>query len=124
MTAICSVARLPRRRVLGPSTHMPGVFDEPKIDCHAHVFDPRNFPYDKAIAYHPAGQEIGTTAQLCQVMKTYGVDHALLVQPNSGYGSDNSCMLDAIRHGDGRFKGVAIIDQNADLATLRKFKDE
>jgi predicted TIM-barrel fold metal-dependent hydrolase len=103
---------------------MPGVFDEPKIDCHAHVFDPRNFPYDKSIAYHPAGQEIGTTAQLRQVMKTYGVRHALLVQPNSGYGSDNSCILDAIRHGEGRFKGVAIIDQDADLATLRRFKDQ
>ena len=29
-------------------------------------------------------------------MQTYGVGHALLVQPNSGYGSDNSCLLDTI----------------------------
>jgi predicted TIM-barrel fold metal-dependent hydrolase len=103
---------------------MPGVFDEPKIDCHAHVFDPRNFPYGKDIAYQPAGQEIGTAAQFRQVMKTYGVRHALLVQPNSGYGSDNGCMLDAIRRGEERFKGIAIVDQNADLTALRQLKDQ
>jgi predicted TIM-barrel fold metal-dependent hydrolase len=98
------------------------LFTEPKIDCHAHVFDPKNFPYDKRIAYQPSGQEIGTAAQLREVMQTYGVKHALLVQPNSGYGSDNSCMLDAIAKGEGRFKGIAIVDNDADLATLKKFK--
>ena len=95
------------------------IFQEPKIDCHAHVFDPVAFPYGKDIDYKPSGQEIGTPAQLAAAMKTYGVTHALLVQPNSGYGSDNSCMLDAIARGNGRFKGVAIIDFDADLATLR-----
>ena len=95
------------------------IFTEPKIDCHAHVFDPVNFPYGEDIEYKPSGQEIGTPAQLDAVMKTYGVTHALLVQPNSGYGSDNSCMLDTIARGKGRFKGVAIIDFDADLAALR-----
>ena len=55
-------------------------------------------------------------------MKTYGVSHSLLVQPNSGYGSDNSCMLDTIARGEGRFKGVAIIDFDADLATLARLQ--
>jgi predicted TIM-barrel fold metal-dependent hydrolase len=55
-------------------------------------------------------------------MQTYGVKHALLVQPNSGYGSDNSCMLDAVAKGEGRFKGIAIVDNDADIATLEKFK--
>jgi predicted TIM-barrel fold metal-dependent hydrolase len=98
------------------------LFDEPKIDCHTHVLDPANFPYGKDIAYQPVGQEIGTTAQLRQVMKTYGVRHALLVQPNSGYGSDNSCMLDAIAKGNGRFKGIAIVDLDADIATLKRLQ--
>ena len=100
------------------------MLNEPKIDCHTHVIDPVRFPYGKDIEYKPSGQEIGTTAQYRQVMKTYGVRHSLLVQPNSGYGSDNNCMLDAIEHGEGRFKGVAIIDFDADLATLRKFKSK
>jgi predicted TIM-barrel fold metal-dependent hydrolase len=98
------------------------IFDEPKIDCHAHVIDPANFPYSTHVAYKPAGQEIGTTTQFLQVMECYGVKHALLVQPNSGYGSDNSCMLDAIARSEGRFKGIAIVDLEADVATLKEFK--
>jgi predicted TIM-barrel fold metal-dependent hydrolase len=100
------------------------IFKEPKIDCHTHVIDPVRFPYGADIEYKPSGPEIGTTAQLNQVMKTYGVSHSLLVQPNSGYGSDNSCMVDAIGRGEGRFKGIAIIDFDADLATLHKFKSQ
>lgn len=100
------------------------VFDEPKIDCHTHVFDPARFAYGKNIDYKPSGQEVGTPQQLHQVMNTYGVCHSLLVQPNSGYGSDNSCMLDTIVLGDGRFKGIAIIDFDSDLAALRKLKDQ
>jgi predicted TIM-barrel fold metal-dependent hydrolase len=96
--------------------------NEPKIDCHVHVLDPVNFPYGKDIEYKPAGPEVGTPAQLGQVMQTYGVSHALMVQPNSGYGSDNSCMLDTIARGNGRYKGVAIIDFDADLAALRDLK--
>jgi predicted TIM-barrel fold metal-dependent hydrolase len=95
------------------------IFEEPKIDCHAHVIDPANFPYGEDVAYKPTGQEVGTTAQFVDVMKCHGVRHALLVQPNSGYGSDNSCMLDAIAKGEGRFKGIAIVDLNADAATLK-----
>jgi predicted TIM-barrel fold metal-dependent hydrolase len=98
------------------------IFKEPKIDCHVHVLDPFNFPYGKDIAYKPSGPEIGTPAQLRQVMQTYGVSHALLVQPNSGYGSDNTCMLDTIARGGGRYKGIAIVGFDADLAMLRELK--
>jgi predicted TIM-barrel fold metal-dependent hydrolase len=98
------------------------IFDEPKIDCHVHVIDPANFPYNKDVAYKPAGQEIGTPAQFGQVMTSYGVRHALLVQPNSGYENDNSCMLDAIANGDGRFKGIAIVDIHAGLAVLKELR--
>ena len=95
--------------------------DIPKVDCHCHVFDPDRFPYDPASPYHPAGQEIGTAAQLKNVFAAHGVQHALLVQPNSGYEFDNACMLDAIAHSDGQWKGIAIagpdtsLDQLADL---------
>ena len=98
------------------------IFEEPKIDCHVHVIDPAGFPYSNDVAYKPTGQEIGTTAQLLQVMKTYGVRHALLVQPNSGYGSDNSCMLDAVRNHPDMFRGVAIASLDADLSLLRDLK--
>ncbi len=98
------------------------VFDERKIDCHMHVFDPARFPYDPRIAYHPSGQEVGTPAQFRYVMATYGVTHSVIVQPNSGYGGDNACLLDTIARGGCKFKGIAIIDFDADEAKLCDLK--
>lgn len=85
------------------------VFDEPKVDCHNHVLDPRRFAYGADVAYRPAGQEIATQAQHLAVMDSYGVRHALVVGPNSGYGNDNRCLLDVIAQGQGRFKGIAVV---------------
>jgi predicted TIM-barrel fold metal-dependent hydrolase len=96
------------------------LFDEPKIDCHAHVLDPARFPYEAHALYRPSGQEIALAHQLRQVMDSYGVRHALLVQPNSGYGGDNSCLLDAIERSEGRFKGIAIVNVDASTATLKR----
>jgi predicted TIM-barrel fold metal-dependent hydrolase len=100
------------------------VIAEPKIDCHMHVLDPARFPYNPEVAYKPSGQEIGTPAQYDAVMAFYGVTHALIVQPNSGYGGDNALLLDTIARSKGRFKGVAIIDFNASLSELRDLKAE
>ena len=66
------------------------IFEEPRIDCHVHVFDPARFPYRADTHYAPSGQEMGTAAQLEQVTDAYGTRHALLVGPNSGYGLDNA----------------------------------
>ncbi len=97
--------------------------DLPKIDGHCHVLDPARFPYPADIAYAPQGQEIGTTSYYLHVMDTYGVERALLVGPNSGYGTDNRCLLDALTMGQGRFKGVAVMPadtSSAQLAALQK----
>jgi predicted TIM-barrel fold metal-dependent hydrolase len=85
------------------------IFDEPKVDAHCHVLDPARFPYAPDVAYRPSGQEIGPLEQYLQVMDAYGIRHALLVGPNSGYGLDNRCLLDAVAHGGGRFRGVAVV---------------
>ena len=98
------------------------IFEEPKIDCHAHVLDPDRFPYGANTHYRPAGQEIGTPAQFAQVMDAYGTRHALLVGPNSGYGLDNSCLLDTIAHGAGRYKGIAVVANDATFAELEGLK--
>src|SRR5215211_7745360 len=84
------------------------VFDEPKIDCHNHILDPARFPYHPDTLYRPAGQEITPAEQLFRVMDVYGVHGALVVGPNSGYGSDNRCLLDAIARSQGRLKGIAV----------------
>ena len=98
------------------------VFDEPKVDCHNHVLDPARHPYADDVAYRPAGQEIGTRNQHRHVMAAYGARHALLVGPNSGYGLDNRCLLDAVAASSGRFKGIAVVKNDCsrdELLTLQ-----
>lgn len=85
------------------------IFEEPKVDCHSHILDPLRFPYADDVAYRPGGQEIGTLAQHRRTMDAYGVRYALLVGPNSGYGTDNRCLLDALAQSSGRYKGIAVV---------------
>jgi predicted TIM-barrel fold metal-dependent hydrolase len=94
------------------------IFDEPKIDTHCHVLDPARFAYAPDVAYRPAGQEIAPLEQYLQVMQAYGIHHALLVGPNSGYGLDNRCLLDALERGAGRFKGIAVVPNDVSRDTL------
>lgn len=99
------------------------VFDEDKIDCHCHIFDPVRFPYRDDTAYRPAQQEIGTAAQFVRVMDAYGVRHALLVGPTSGYRTDNRCLLDALETYQERFRGIAVVDNDigrGELLALRR----
>lgn len=100
------------------------IFDEAKIDCHNHLFDPLNFPYRADTLYRPAGQEIGTLNQFKRVMDAYGVQHALLVGPTSGYRTDNSCLLDALAQGEGRFKGIAVVDHSISLQALAALQEQ
>jgi predicted TIM-barrel fold metal-dependent hydrolase len=98
------------------------IFDEQKIDCHNHVFDPARFAYREDTAYRPALQEIGTAAQFSHLMDACGVQHALLVGPTSGYRTDNRCMLDAIARGGDRFKGIAVVENDVSRAELVEMK--
>lgn len=98
------------------------IFDEPKIDCHNHIFDPVRFPYVEGVFYQPAGQEVSTADQFLHVFEAYGLKHALVVGPNSGYGTDNRCLLDAISKSKGRFKGIAVVENNVDFAELLRLK--
>jgi predicted TIM-barrel fold metal-dependent hydrolase len=100
------------------------IFDEPKIDCHVHVLDPARFPYAAEVAYRPSGQEIGTLGQLHEVMDSYNVQHALVVGPNSGYGLDNRCLLNALASGGGRFKGIAVVANDTSYAVLTQLKSQ
>ena len=98
------------------------LFDEPKIDTHCHILDPARFPYAPDVAYRPAGQELGTLDQYVQVMDTYGIRHALLVGPNSGYGRDNRCLLDALAQHPDRFRGIAVVRNDTSLEELTRLR--
>ncbi|MGB0784276.1 MAG: hypothetical protein ACPGRG_13985, partial [Marinomonas sp.] len=66
------------------------VFTERKIDCHNHIFDPQQFPYQADSPYAPEGHEVATADYFLQVLETYGVSHALLIGPNSAYGENDN----------------------------------
>lgn len=98
------------------------IFDEPKIDCHNHVFDPARFEFSPKACYLPVSAELGTRAQLTAVFQAYGVRRALVIQPNSGYDDDNRCLIDVLAHGAGRFRGMAIVANDASRRELERLR--
>jgi predicted TIM-barrel fold metal-dependent hydrolase len=92
------------------------------IDCHAHVVDPGRFPFVDGAGYRPKPHETGTAEAYVETLGANGVSHALLVQP-SGYGSDNSAMLDAMRRFPGRFRAIAMLDLTASDRTMADLSD-
>ena len=93
-----------------------------KIDCHLHVIDPARFPYAADTPYRPSGQEIAPAAHLVSVLDAADVTHALIVGTNTGYGSDSRILLDALKLGAGRFKGVAVVANDVGIGELERLK--
>jgi predicted TIM-barrel fold metal-dependent hydrolase len=98
------------------------IYDEPKIDCHNHLLDPAHFGYAAEAWYHPVANEQGTAPQLTDLFDAYGSRHALVVGPNSGYDTDNRCLLDFLARGNGRFKGVAVVDNDISRSQLERLR--
>ncbi|GAA3098458.1 amidohydrolase family protein [Pseudonocardia yunnanensis] len=85
------------------------------FDCHTHVFGPFDrFPLaaDRTYTPGPAG-----VTQLRTHLDALGFVHVVLVQP-SPYGSDNSCLVDALSQLGPRARGVAVTDPGATDAEL------
>jgi 2-pyrone-4,6-dicarboxylate lactonase len=103
-----------------PDPHQPVAFTPPSgaCDAHCHVFGPAaQFPFAPDRTYTPpdAGCE-----QFDRLQERLGLSRAVFVQA-SCHGTDNSAMLDAISRGNGRFAGVAMVDESftdADLGAL------
>ena len=96
------IARTPRERLPAGT-----------CDCHLHVFGDRaRYPLDARRSYTP---HVATLEEHRAVMAACGIERAVLVQP-SVYGTDNSCMLDALRDAAGEgdaYRGVAVPDAAA-----------
>ena len=87
------------------------------VDCHAHIIDPARFPFAGKKGYHPRPDEQGTREEFCAALDRHGVSKGVLVQL-SGYGTDNSANLDAMKAYPGRFKAIAVVDPDASDRTL------
>ena len=74
-------------------------------DTHVHVFGPAStYRLSAGRSYTP---QLCTLQQYKSVMQTCGITRAVLVQP-SVYGTDNSCLLNALREGGSAFRGVVV----------------
>ncbi len=84
-------------------------------DCHAHVFcDSKAFPMAGTRSYTP---DAAPVAELLALHRALNIERVVFVQP-SVYGTDNSCVLAAIREAGFRARGIAVIDDRTSDAAL------
>src|SRR5579872_2566885 len=85
-------------------------------DCHVHIIGPQSkYPMAPNRPYTPPEASV---TQLKAVHARLGIARTVLVQP-SFYGTDSSCMLDALAQLDGAARAVAVFDLKTPDATLR-----
>ncbi len=102
--------------------HAPRVFTPPAnaCDAHCHIFGPGDrFPYSEDRSYTPPDSGLEDFERL---QERLGLSRAVFVQA-SCHGVDNSAMVDAIVRGNGKYAGVAMIDESftdADIAELHR----
>jgi len=88
------------------------------VDTHVHVFDPARFPYSADAPYRPVPAERGTAADLARVLDAEGVARVVVVNPTSGYGNDNRCLLAALKELGPRARGIARVPPGTTARTL------
>ena len=103
-----------------PDPHPPAAFTPPPgaCDAHCHIFGPAaRFPFAPDRTYTPPDSGYDDLERL---QDRLGLSRAVFVQA-SCHGTDNSAMVDGLIRGDGRFAGVAMVDDtftDADLGAL------
>lgn len=91
-----------------PNPSKPG-FAPPQgaVDAHCHVFGPGDkFPFAPGRKYTPCD---ASKDQLFALRDHLGFSRNVIVQATC-HGQDNSAVLDAIKHSDGRAKGIASVN--------------
>ena len=99
----------PQRLPRAPRARLP----EGTCDCHLHVFGNRErYPLDPRRSYTP---HVATLDDHRAVMAACGIERAVLVQP-SVYGTDNTCLLDALHDAAGEgdaYRAIVVPDAAA-----------
>ena len=105
-----------------PNPHHPHAFTPPPgaCDAHCHVFGPvARFPFAPDRAYTPPDSGIEEFERL---QHRLGLSRAVFVQA-SCHGTDNAAMVDAIERGNGRYAGVAMIDESFSTADIGRLHE-
>lgn len=83
------------------------------VDCHHHIYDGR-FPVDARATLRPADATVDDYRLL---QARLGTARSVVVQPST-YGTDNSCLLDALERLGPGARGIAVLDSTVDRAEL------
>jgi predicted TIM-barrel fold metal-dependent hydrolase len=104
-----------------PNTRKPSFTPPPNsCDTHFHIFGPpERFSWSPTRQYTPPAAPLEHYRQMAEII---GLQRGVVVQP-SVHGLDNSVTLDAIKKSDGRFLGVARIDDKTSKAELERLND-
>ncbi len=102
--------------VFHPSPKKPDfILPEGAVDAHCHVFGPAAaFPFAPERKYTPcdAGKD-----QLFALRDYLGFERNVIVQATC-HGKDNRALVDALRHSDGKARGVASVGADVSQAEL------
>jgi predicted TIM-barrel fold metal-dependent hydrolase len=113
ITGVFGLARNAAMAAVGPIEDMP----RNACDCHVHIVGPADkYAMDPNRTY-TAGE--ASTAELRALRTRLGISRNVLVQP-SFYGTDNSCLLDALAELGDTARGIAVLSRDvADNELLR-----
>lgn len=87
-------------------------------DCHHHIYDDR-FPIDPRAVLRPAE---ATATAYRRLRDHLGLSRSVIVQPST-YGTDNRCLIAALQQLGPVARGVAVIDEGTDDATLHEMHE-
>lgn len=101
-----------------PHTRIPHlILPDGVVDSHFHIFgDHKRFPYAKKRSYSPPECSVDSYIEM---RDTLNLQRGIVVQP-SIYGTDNSCLLDAIHKLGPDYRGVAIVKPSISEKELEK----
>ncbi len=90
------------------------------VDAHCHVFGPgAQFPYAPERKYTPCD---ASKDQLFALRDRLGFERNVIVQATC-HGSDNSALVDALLHSDGKARGVATVKRTVTDAELNRLHE-
>ncbi len=96
---------------------LPRALPAGACDCHFHVFgDEHGQPFTPHRSYTPPPASLQAFRK---VQQTLGLSRGVIVQP-SVYGADNTTTLTALKEAGSDFRGVVVIDADADPDALHE----
>src|SRR5215216_2495561 len=95
---------MPDERQLTTATPLSVSVPAGACDCHVHIYE-RGYPLASTATFVPPHAPVSSYRD---VQHELGLERVVLVQP-TGYGFDNTCLLDALSEFGGSARGVCTV---------------